>query len=225
VALLLPASAEGQTSTGGTSAPNGTTEPSPGATPFELAATGYVDRRLSIHGQSHRARRRVVHVERRKGNGRWSLLRLVRADRKGTWRVLWKPTKAGAYELRAWVGSSSKTAGGGTSAGGVTVGAGGSHYLNIYERALATWYGPGFFGHNTSCGQVLQPETMGVAHRTLPCGTMVQIHYAGRSIVVPVIDRGPFANGADWDLTQAAAEQLGMAGTSHIGAMPLAPAG
>jgi rare lipoprotein A len=69
------------------------------------------------------------------------------------------------------------------------------------------------------------PGMIGVAHRTLPCGTQVQIAYRGRTIVVPVIDRGPFANGADWDLTQAAAEELGMAGTSHIGAMPLAPAG
>jgi rare lipoprotein A (peptidoglycan hydrolase) len=38
-----------------------------------------------------------------------------------------------------------------------------------------------------------------------------------------VIDRGLFANGADWDLTQAAAQQLGMTGTSRIGAMPLGP--
>jgi hypothetical protein len=224
--VLLPAPAEGQTTTtGGTSAPNGQSEATPGATPFSTAATGYVHRRLSIHGQSRHARRRIVHVERRKGSGKWTLLKLVRADRTGAWRVVWEPRKPGSYELRAWVGARSKTASGGTSAGGITVGAGGGHYLNIYERAIATWYGPGFFGHNTSCGQVLQPETMGVAHRTLPCGTMVQIRYAGRSIVVPVIDRGPFANNADWDLTQAAAEQLGMAGTSHIGAMPLAPAG
>jgi peptidoglycan lytic transglycosylase len=224
-AVLLPAPAEGQTSNGGTSAPPAQAEPSPGATPFALAATGYVHRRLVIHGQSRRARHRMVHVERRKVQGKWSPLKLVRADRKGAWRASWSPKKAGSYELRAWVGTRSKAATGGTSAGGVAVGGGTSHYLNIYEQAIATWYGPGFFGRNTSCGQVLAPETMGVAHRTLPCGTMVQIHYAGRSIVVPVIDRGPFANNADWDLTQAAAEQLGMAGTSHIGAMPLAPSG
>ena len=51
----------------------------------------------------------------------------------------------------------------------------------------------------------------------------MQIAYPDRVIVVPVIDRGPFANDADWDLTQAAARQLGMTGTSRIGAMPLAP--
>jgi rare lipoprotein A (peptidoglycan hydrolase) len=66
---------------------------------------------------------------------------------------------------------------------------------------------------------------MGVAHRTLPCGTPVAIDYQGRSIVVPVIDRGPYGvAGADWDLTQAAAFALGMTETSPIGALPLTPA-
>jgi rare lipoprotein A len=222
--VLPPASAEGQATTGGTSAPAAPTETAPGATPFDMAATGYVHRRLVIHGQSHRARARVVHVERRKGAGRWTPLKRVRADRKGNWRAAWQPKKAGSYELRAWVGTRSKTAGG-SSAGGLSIDTAGSHYLNIYERAIATWYGPGFFGRMTSCGQQLAPETVGVAHRKLPCGTMVQIRYAGRSIVVPVIDRGPFANNADWDLTQAAAGQLGVTGTSHIGAMPIAPSG
>ena len=53
----------------------------------------------------------------------------------------------------------------------------------------------------------------------------MQIAYEGRSIIVPVIDRGPFANNADWDLTQAAAEQLGMTATSRIGFIVLSPAG
>ena len=51
----------------------------------------------------------------------------------------------------------------------------------------------------------------------------MQIAYKDRTIVVPVIDRGPYANNADWDLTQEAAEQLGMSGTSRIGAIPLSP--
>jgi rare lipoprotein A (peptidoglycan hydrolase) len=72
---------------------------------------------------------------------------------------------------------------------------------------------------------VLAEDTVGVAHRDLPCGTQVQIVFRGRALVVPVIDRGPFANGADWDLTQAAAQRLGMTETSRIGAMPLSPGG
>jgi rare lipoprotein A len=82
---------------------------------------------------------------------------------------------------------------------------------------MATFYGPGFFGEQTACGQVLAPDTLGVAHRKLPCGTLVAVTYAGREIVVPVIDRGPFHAGFSWDLTQATADALGFAGSGEIG--------
>ena len=74
--------------------------------------------------------------------------------------------------------------------------------------AGATWYGPGLYGNNTACGQVLRPSTLGVAHRTLPCGTAVKFVYRGRQIVTRVIDRGPYSYGNDWDLTLAVAEAL-----------------
>lgn len=83
--------------------------------------------------------------------------------------------------------------------------------------ALATWFGPGFYGQRTACGQVLTPAVVGVANRTLPCGTLVKFSLRGRGLVVPVIDRGPYAhNGAQWDLTSEAARQIGMADTSRI---------
>jgi rare lipoprotein A len=149
----------------------------------------------------------------------------VRADRKGAFTAVWRPRRAGAYELRARAGAASPAGTGGTAVP-VEVGAGGSgqsSYLIVYTPAIATWYGPGFFGKTTACGIELTETTLGVAHRELPCGTQVQIAYGDRTVVVPVIDRGPFAGGADWDLTQAAAQQLGLTGTSRIGAMPLAP--
>lgn len=65
---------------------------------------------------------------------------------------------------------------------------------------LATWYGPGFFGNGTACGQTLRPDTWGIAHRTLPCGTLVTLSHRGRSVTVRVIDRGPYS-GATVDLT------------------------
>lgn len=65
---------------------------------------------------------------------------------------------------------------------------------------LATWYGPGFFGHGTACGGTLKPSTWGIAHRTLPCGTLVTLSHKGRKVTVRVIDRGPFS-GATVDLT------------------------
>ena len=61
---------------------------------------------------------------------------------------------------------------------------------------------------------------LGVAHRTLPCGTPVALFFGGKTITVPVIDRGPFANGAHYDLTSAAAKAVGMTQTSTIGVVP-----
>ncbi len=91
----------------------------------------------------------------------------------------------------------------------------------VFRYAVATWYGPGFFGSTTACGEVLHQNTQGVANRTLPCGTRVDIYYHGRTITVPVIDRGPYANGADWDLTEATASAIGMTGTDTIAAVSL----
>ena len=92
--------------------------------------------------------------------------------------------------------------------------------LRVYDPAMATWYGPGFWGNGTACGQTLRSDTIGVAHRWLPCGTEVAVLYRGRTIVVKVIDRGPYSH-ADWDLTQEAAERLGFSGTDTIGVDPV----
>lgn len=81
--------------------------------------------------------------------------------------------------------------------------------VTVYRPAMASFYGPGFFGNQTACGVILTPETQGVAHRRLPCGTLVLIMYRGRETTVPVIDRGPFAGSFTWDLTQATADSLG----------------
>ncbi len=80
----------------------------------------------------------------------------------------------------------------------------------------ATWYGPGFYGKRTACGKRLGRATMGVAHRTLPCGTRVTFYHGGRFVTVPVIDRGPFRQGVAWDLTEAAAKRLGFRSTGAL---------
>ena len=87
--------------------------------------------------------------------------------------------------------------------------------VTVYRRARATWYGPGFYGRKTACGKRYTRDLVGVAHPTLRCGTPVALYYGGRSIVVPVVDRGPFANGASWDLTKATADLLGFTHTAH----------
>ena len=80
----------------------------------------------------------------------------------------------------------------------------------------ATWYGPGFYGNRTACGQILRPHTIGVAHRSLPCGTAVRFGYRGRYIVTTVIDRGPYATGVVWDLTNGARAALGFEGSDRL---------
>jgi rare lipoprotein A (peptidoglycan hydrolase) len=90
-----------------------------------------------------------------------------------------------------------------------------------YQPAKATWYGPGLYGKKTACGTRLTRNTLGVAHKNLPCGTDVALRYHGRTIVVPVIDRGPYSRGVQYDLTYATARKLGMTQTSRVGAAPL----
>ena len=86
-----------------------------------------------------------------------------------------------------------------------------------FRYAGASWYGgTSMWGRSTACGQVLQPSTIGVANKTLPCGTPVKFVWHGHSIVAPVIDRGPYVKGRSWDLTSAAAEALGFEGVGRI---------
>lgn len=71
------------------------------------------------------------------------------------------------------------------------------------QIVLASWYGPGFYGNRTACGQVYTPEILGVAHLTLPCGTRLTLTYGSRSVTVAVIDRGPYIAGRTLDLSNA----------------------
>ncbi len=88
--------------------------------------------------------------------------------------------------------------------------------VNAMPPQLATWYGPGFFGNTTACGQTLTTRTQGVAHKRLPCGSKVVLNYNGRFVRTTVIDRGPFANDAKWDLTQRTAQKLRFEYTDEI---------
>lgn len=84
------------------------------------------------------------------------------------------------------------------------------------RSAGATWYGPGLYGNGTACGRTLRPGTVGVAHRTLPCGTVVKFNYRGRTLVTRVIDRGPYTAGNDFDLTNGARLALHFPGVARL---------
>jgi rare lipoprotein A (peptidoglycan hydrolase) len=72
------------------------------------------------------------------------------------------------------------------------------------------------YGLGLACGGVLGRNQLGVAHKTAPCGTLITFTYAGRSLTVPVIDRGPYIAGREWDLTGATAAALGFPGLGQI---------
>jgi rare lipoprotein A (peptidoglycan hydrolase) len=72
------------------------------------------------------------------------------------------------------------------------------------------------YGHGVACGGILRVPELGVANKTLPCGTEVTFRYGGRAIRVPVIDRGPYIPGREWDLTGATAEALHFPGLGPI---------
>ena|SRR5437016_398194 len=118
--------------------------------------------------------------------------------------------------LAAGVASAALAAAGGTVSPGGAPARALPHVLP--KGAIASWFGPGFYGQRTACGELLTPATIGVAHRTLPCGTLVSVRYRGRRLTLPVIDRGPYRNGVEWDLTSEAARALGIADTVRVSA-------
>ncbi len=79
-----------------------------------------------------------------------------------------------------------------------------------------SWYGPGFYGRRTACGHAYTRTILGVAHRTLPCGTRVTFKHGSRVITLPVIDRGPYVAGRIFDLSGAACKALNHCYTGPI---------
>jgi hypothetical protein len=88
--------------------------------------------------------------------------------------------------------------------------------VRTMPKQKATWYGPGFFGNRTACGKTLRRSTVGVAHKRLPCGTKVVVRYKGSYVRTKVVDSGPYAYGAKWDLTQKTARLLGFEVTDKV---------
>jgi rare lipoprotein A len=134
----------------------------------------------------------------------WAATTQASVGPNGSFTAVWTTNHIGRFELRALLGQA--------TSGPVVM-------ITVFRPSYATWYN--LFGNHTACGELLTRRTLGVANRTLACGERVAIYCNGKTIVVPVIDRGPYANGADWDLTEATARALGMGGLAQIGAVSL----
>ena len=130
----------------------------------------------------------------------------VTTKANGTFAVRWTPEATGSYSVRAYGLHDRHTKGASSE----------SRQLTSYRLAGASWYGPGLWGNGVACGGTLMPGTLGVANKTLPCGTKVKLRYHGHEITVPVIDRGPYVAGREYDLTYAVKEKLGFPGVGTV---------
>lgn len=217
VAVLLVLPAAVTAASGGTTGNGGGGATYTSAPEAEISLTvapgAWLGRATRIRGRSAELAGRTVAVERRRSRrSEWVPVGSARAGDDGRFRLSWTPRSVGRHQLRALPAAASSA---GTGDDGT---ASRIKRVTVYQSVTSTWYGPGFYGGRTACGQRLTTETLGVAHRTLPCGTQVALRANGRSIVVPVIDRGPYADGVTYDLTRATAEYLGVMHTARIGA-------
>lgn len=145
---------------------------------------------------------RALAIQVRAG-GHWTTVARVRTHAGGRFRAAWRADRLGRYSVRV----------GTPGSGGAVSAAAAGHAVTVYRAVEASWYAP---GGSLACGGSYDPGTLGVANKTLPCGTEVTLRYGSRSVTVPVIDRGPYVAGREYDLTQATKDQLGFPDTGTV---------
>lgn len=147
---------------------------------------------------------RSVYLQ-RSHHRRWKTVDRTRTREGGRFRASFRPGAPGSYRLRV------RFRGDGTNAAAERR----LRRTYVYRSGQASYYGPGLYGGHLACGGTLTPGKLGVANKSLPCGTRVTFRHRGRSVTVPVVDRGPYAGGREWDLTAATKRRLGF-GTTGI---------
>jgi hypothetical protein len=183
--------------------------PTAAATP-SVARTGgrtnvVAGRRAWVRGELRPATSARVALQRRGAHG-WTTVARTTTSGRARFRLAFRPPRPGSSRLRLIVRGTD----------GRPVARRGAGRLNVFRRAEASWYGPGLFGNRLGCGGRLAPGTLGVAHKTLPCGTRVTLRHHGRMLRVPVVDRGPYAGDREFDLTAATRARLGFSGTGSV---------
>jgi rare lipoprotein A len=143
----------------------------------------------------------TVVLEQLRRRGGWRIVARSVSSVSGPFSVAFRPRQIGVYTMRLQVASA-------TSVYDTP-----ATRVNVFHEVLASWYAPGGI---TACGEVLTASTLGVANKTLPCGTIVTLIYRHRIVRVPVIDRGPFVAGRDYDLTLATKEKLGAGDLTYL---------
>ena len=211
-ALAAPAAARADDApTGGTAAP---TDPAALSTSMHVLVGKVAEFRGSLPNDAGRP----LTIERLDPEtAQWIPIAATTIGADGVYSARWRADVTGRLTTRATVGPAADAEAGAALALAAPL----ETTVTVYRPAVATWYGPGFYGRKTACGHRMTRKLLGVAHRKLPCGTQVAITYKGQAITVPVVDRGPFKPGRRWDLTSAAAAALGFTYTDRIGAIPV----
>ena len=137
------------------------------------------------------------------GRHGWRTIAAARTGVRGHFRLRYRAGRIGSELLRVRFAGAPGEDGSGRVVG----------RLNVYRLAEASWYG----GEGSlACGGWLTSTTMGVANKTLPCGTLVTLRYDGHTVRVPVVDRGPYVAGREYDLTEATKQALGFEGVGEV---------
>jgi rare lipoprotein A len=152
---------------------------------LSTTSSSLLNRSLTLTGTATSASGQQVEIERdgKQTGWLWEPVATVPVASDGSFSATWATNQAGQYAVRAQVVDNLASAADATPSLTVTV----------YRQQKATFYGPGFYGNKTACGARLTKTMIGVANRTLPCGSTVSLLFKGRTLAVPVIDRGPLA--------------------------------
>jgi rare lipoprotein A len=145
---------------------------------------------------------RVVTLQALRSHG-WITLARARTGVKGRFQLRYIPRRTGSERVRLRFAGDAQDLGARRRLG----------RLNVYRLAEVSWYSG---GGGLACGGWLTSATMGVANKTLPCGTLVTLRYGGRTVRVPVVDRGPYVAGREFDLTEATKQALGFGDTGQV---------
>jgi rare lipoprotein A len=156
--------------------------------------------RVGLHGRLLPGLRgRLVRLQARSG-GRWHTVANGRTTARGAFTISYVPRALGVQRLRVRFSGDRLNARISTRDGTLTV----------FRQAFASWY---YDRGATGCGF---NAFYGVANRTLPCGTSVQIRLGSRTVTAVVDDRGPYVGGREWDLGQNTAAALGFVGVGTV---------
>jgi len=142
---------------------------------------------------------RIVRLQGRTSRG-WRTVATGHTGGHGTFRLGYAPAGGAGQRLRMMFAGDGRNGRSVQPAGSVTV----------FGQSVASWYDD---GGNTACGF---HAGLGVANKTLPCGSRVAFHYGNRTVTAVVDDRGPYVGGREWDLNQNTAAALGFSGVGTV---------